>query len=93
MQLVGATQKFIRKPFTTKGIIQGLLSAFITILLLIITLYFAQKEIPELIDLQDINLFLILFASVVLLGIFISWVSNFFAVKKYLKIKTDYLYF
>ncbi len=93
MQLVGATQKFIRKPFTTKGIIQGLLSAFITILLLIATLYFAQKEIPELIDLQDINLFLILFAFVVLLGIFISWISNFFAVKKYLKIKTDYLYF
>ncbi len=93
MQLVGATQSFIRRPFVIKGIIQGIIGAVIAIGLLILTLYTAQKQIPELQAFQDITLLSILFASVVLLGIIISWISTYFAVKKYLKIKTDHLYF
>ncbi len=93
MQLVGATQSFIRKPFVIKGIIQGIIGAVIAIGLLIFTLYTAQQQIPELQAFQDINLLFALFALVIFLGIIISWISTFFAVKKYLKIKTDYLYF
>lgn len=93
MQLIGATQRFIRKPFMIKGIIQGILGAIAAITLLIFTIGFAQKQIPELIDLQDIDLFLLLFAFVIILGIFLSWISTFFAVRKYLKIKTDNLYY
>ncbi len=93
MQLVGATQGFIRKPFIFKSIMQGIYSAFISIVFLAGIIYFSQKEIPELINLQDINIFLILFGTVILLGIFISGLSTFFAVKKYLKMNTDRLYF
>ena len=93
MQLIGATQRFIRKPFMIKGIMQGVIGAIIAIVLLILTIGFAQKQLPELIDLQDIDLFLTLFVFVILLGIFLSWVSTYFAVKKYLKIKTDNLYY
>jgi len=93
MQLVGATQSFIRKPFVIKGIIQGIIGAVIAIGLLIFTLYTAQQQIPELQAFQDINLLFALFALVIFLGIIISWISTFFAVKKYLKIKIDYLYF
>ena len=93
MQLVGATQGFIRKPFIFKSIMQGIYSAFISIVFLAGIIYFSQKEIPELINLQDINIFLILFGTVILLGIFISGFSTFFAVKKYLKMNTDRLYF
>lgn len=93
MQLVGATQGFIRKPFIFKSIMQGIYSAFISIVFLAVIIYFSRKEIPELIDLQDINIFLILFGTVILLGIFISSFSTFFAVKKYLKMNTDQLYF
>ncbi len=93
MQLVGATQRFIRKPFILKSIMQGIYSAFISIVFLAGIIYFSQKEIPELINLQDINTFLILFGTVILLGIFISSFSTFFAVKKYLKMNTDRLYF
>ncbi len=93
MQLVGATQTFIRKPFVIKGIIQGIIGAFITVGLLILTLITAQKQIPELQAFQDIEMLALLFCGVIFLGIIISWISTHLAVKKYLKIKTDNLYF
>ena len=93
MQLVGATQGFIRRPFILKGISQGLYSSLIAILLLGGTLYLSQQEFPELVNLQDFQLFLSLFVIVTLLGIIISWVSTFLAVRKYLRIKGDNLYY
>ncbi len=92
MQLVGATKGFIRKPFLFAGIFQGIFASFIAIGLLWGVLYFAQKEIPELFELQDTQMFLTLFGVVALLGVFISLISTFFAVRKYLKINTSDLY-
>lgn len=93
MQLIGATQQFIRKPFVLNGILQGIIGAIIALILLSGTLYFAQLQVPELIEFQDINLFISLFAIVSVLGIIIAWISTHFAVRKYLKIKTDHLYY
>jgi len=92
MQLVGATQSFIRKPFVIKGIIQGIIGAAISIALLLLSLYAAQKSVPELINFQDIEMLFTMFALVIFLGIIVSWISTYFAVKKYLHIKTDHLY-
>ena len=93
MQLVGATQSFIRRPFVTQGVVPGMAGSMVAIVLLMLTLYFSQKSIPELIDFQDVVLYLLLFGGVMLIGIIISWISTWFAVKKYLKIKTDSLYY
>jgi len=93
MQLVGATRGFISRPFLVRGILQGLYSAFIAIVILGGILYLSQKEMPELINLQDIDLFLSLFGIVMLLGIILSWVSTHFAVRRYLKMDTDRLYY
>lgn len=93
MQLVGATHRFIRRPFIIKGVIQGIIGALIAILILMGIVYLSQREFPDLINLEDINIFLTLFGLVILLGILISWLSNFFAVRKYIKIKTDNLYY
>ena len=92
MQLVGATQKFIQRPFLIKAALNGFLSGVIAIGLLLLLLYFTSQEIPELLELQDIRMFAILFALVILLGIVISWISTFFAVRKYVRMKTDSLY-
>jgi len=93
MQLIGATHGFIRRPFIWKGILQGIIGAFMAIILLSAVIYFAKKEFPELINLQDINMFLSLFGIVILLGIILAWLSNYFAVRKYIRLKSDYLYF
>jgi len=90
---VGATRGFISKPFIWKGILQGLISSVIAILLLAGIIYISQRELPELVNLQDIDLYLSLFLIVIILGIIISWFSNYFAVRKYIRLKTEYLYY
>ncbi|HLS38749.1 MAG TPA: permease-like cell division protein FtsX [Sphingobacterium bovisgrunnientis] len=92
MQLIGATKSFIRKPYIIYGIIHGLIGALIAILLLIFTLQFAQKQVPELIFLQNWAQFVAIFIAVVGLGILISALSTYFAVTKYLKAKSNSLY-
>jgi len=92
MQLIGATQSFIRRPFVLKGIIKGLIGAILAIALLLASLWGAQQSVPELVDFQDIEMLFSLFVLVIILGIVISWISTYFAVKKYLSIKTDNLY-
>ncbi|HRG38564.1 MAG TPA: permease-like cell division protein FtsX [Bacteroidia bacterium] len=93
MQLVGATQGFIRRPFVITGIKHGLYGATIAILLLLALLNFAEKQIPELKDLQDQQMLLYLFGLVVVMGVVISWISTSLAVRKYLRLKSDELYY
>lgn len=93
MQLVGATQGFIRRPFVITGIKHGIYGAVIAILLLVGLLNFAQKQLPELQDLQDERMLLYLFGVVIVMGIIISWISTSLAVRKYLRLKSDDLYY
>ncbi len=93
MQLVGATQGYIRRPFVILSIIHGLVSSLIAILLLTGILYLTQTEIPEIIKLQDYKIFLSLFVIMIFLGILFTGISTFFAVKKYLKINNDKIYY
>ena len=93
MLLVGATRSFISRPFVWKGIVQGIVGAFIAIMLLAGLIFLSQRELPELVNLQQIDLYLSLFGIVVILGILITWFSNYLAVRKYIKIKTDFLYY
>ena len=93
MQLVGATQGFIRRPFVITGIKHGLYGAIIAIILLVGLLNFAQKQLPELQELQDARMLLYLFGLVIVMGIIISWISTSLAVRKYLRLKSDDLYY
>jgi len=92
MQLIGATRNFIRKPYLMYGIFHGLLGALIAILLLIFTLQFAQRQIPDLVFLRNWYEFGAIFAVVVALGILIAGFSTYFAVTKYLRAKSHSLY-
>ena len=92
MQLVGATRSFICRPFIRNGILNGLISAVISlgILLVIVSLLF--QEIPELVQVADLTLYIILVVFILGLGVVLSWLSTWLAVRKYLKMKTDDLY-
>ncbi len=93
MQLVGATQAFIRKPFLQKGLLQGFIAAMIANILLLITIYIIQRNLPTMELLGDFAMLGVLFVIVIALGLIISWISTYFAVRKYLNIKTDSLYY
>lgn len=92
MQLVGATRGFIMKPFIWQGIAQGLWAALIALVLISGMLYVSKSELPELINIQDLQSLIQLFGLVVLLGILISVISTVFAVNKYLNSDLDKLY-
>ena len=92
MQLVGATRNFIRKPFLGYGIIHGLLAGLIAIILLLLTLYFAQQQVPEMIILRNWFEFSMVFIAVIGIGILISGLSTYFAVSKFLRLKIYDLY-
>ena len=93
MQLVGATGSFIRRPFLWSGILQGVLAAFIAIIFLGVILYVSREEVPDLVNLQDLTLIASLFGMVVIAGIVLTYLSTWFAVKKYLRAKADRLYY
>ena len=92
MQLVGATQSFIRGPFVKRGILHGVLSAMIAIMLIMIVMYYLQQILPDLIQIQDIEILAYLFVIVMALGIIISWVSTSLAVRKYLRMRGNKIY-
>ncbi|MDP1622697.1 MAG: permease-like cell division protein FtsX [Bacteroidales bacterium] len=92
MQLVGATERFIRRPMLWRSLLHGVISAFIALLMLMLLTYFALEEIPELLELQDPFMLLALVVFIFVLGAMISWFSTWMAVRKYLRIRTDLLY-
>ncbi len=92
MQLVGATRGFIRRPFLAIGLYNGFFAGVIAALMLWGLIYIAQKEIPELVMLQDKNGFILVYAGVIVLGVVLSFISTFFAVNKHLRTNIDKLY-
>lgn len=93
MQLVGATQHFIRVPFILRSIKHGVIGGLVACALLAGVLYTLLEKIPELRALQDYTLLGILFGAIFVTGILITWISTYFAVRKYLRLKTDDLYY
>lgn len=92
MQLVGATHGYIRKPFLMRSLFYGFIGSVIAIFLLSGLIYFSSREFSGFIGFEVYDLVGILFFLVMACGIFISFVSTFFAVNKYLFIKPDKLY-
>jgi cell division transport system permease protein len=92
MQLVGATRWFIIKPYISRAIINGIVSALIASGLLILILQLFSRY-TELIDIKkELKYLAIIFFGLILLGIIISLISTVFAVSKYLRTKLDSLY-
>jgi len=93
MQMVGATKKFIRRPFIWRSIRLGIIGSLMAIAGMGVVLYYVDKSFPEFELIQNQLTIGALFASVFLLGILISWWSTFFATQRFLNLKTDQLYY
>ena len=92
MQMVGATRRFITKPFDRRAIINGIISAVFAIGGLLLLIYFADRNIPELKDLHNLPMLGLLMVGILLLGVLISLLSTHRSVVKYLKMHLDDLY-
>jgi cell division transport system permease protein len=92
MTLVGATGSYIRRPFLLKSVLQGLISAIVALCLLM-TVFFALNNVIETIEISfSWQVLILLIASLIFIGIFITLVSTWFALNKYLRMKLDDLY-
>ncbi|MFD2543244.1 cell division protein FtsX [Lacinutrix gracilariae] len=92
MQMVGATKRFIRKPFVFKSVQLGIIGAIIALIGMAVVLYYLNLTFPELDLMRNPILIGALFAAVFILGIIITWISTFFATQRFLNLKTDQLY-
>jgi cell division transport system permease protein len=92
MQMVGATRGFISKPMNIRAIINGAISALIAIAIIFGLILLFENMVPYLRDLRDNSKLVILFVSLVILGIGITLLSTYRSVMKYLRMKLDELY-
>lgn len=92
MQMVGATKSFIRRPFVWRNIRLGIIGAVLAIIALYAALYYVDQKFPKFEFLTDYEALGIVFGGVLLIGIFITWISTFFATQRFLNLRTDDLY-
>ncbi|SNY94630.1 cell division protein FtsX [Flagellimonas pacifica] len=93
MQMVGATKKFIRKPFIWTNVKLGMLGATISLVALGVVLYYVNTNFPELNIFHDVIVLIILFTGIFGLGVLISWFSTHIATQRFLNLRTDDLYY
>ena len=93
MQLVGATKSFIRRPFLWHSLRLGFLGALVSCAMLGGVLWFLTTRFPEFNIFTDQLYLAILGGLLLIAGLFIAYICTFFAVRRYLNLKTDQLYF
>lgn len=93
MQMVGATKHFIRRPFIWKNIRLGFIGSIIAMSGVSGVVYILDNTWPQLELLSDKLLLGGLLLFIILMGIFIAWLSTFFATQRFLNLRTDELYY
>ena len=92
MQLVGATNGYIRRPFLFQAIIQGIVSSIIGLALLA-GLFYALNNVLESVEIKfDQYSFILLTSSILSIGLVITFVSTWLSLNKFLRMKLDDLY-
>lgn len=93
MQLVGATRSFIRAPFLVQAMFQGLFSAFVSIMALLVILFFLRNGFEQLFEIFRLDLLLLVMGIVICSGLAICLISTYFVVNKLVSLKKDELYY
>lgn len=94
MQLVGAKNSFIRRPFVRRSIVNSLISTLIASLLLIGSAYMIQMQIGTTFDfLQAADIIIPSVILITIIGITINYIATALAVNRYLRMHTNQLYF
>ncbi len=92
MQLVGATGAFIQRPFLLRSLFYGFLAGVLACGLIYGFTYYMNSIIDGLQELQDLEGFLMLYGTILLMGMIVGYFSSLRAIRKYLKMSLDELY-
>ena len=93
MKLVGATPAFIRRPFIVSNVINGIVASVIAMLLLSGCIYYLMSEMENFTTLLSVPMMVLVFLSVLILGIILTAVSAYWAVNRYIRMDRDDLYY
>jgi len=92
MQLVGATKKFIQKPFLINNLVLSIFACIVGNMILVFVLIILMNQIPETRNFLSIDQLIYLIMIISLINLGISFFSTLMCVRKYLNLKTDQLY-
>ncbi len=92
MQLVGATDGFIQRPFLVHGAMQGAIGGTLACVLLVILQQAAVRNIEGLILLQEYSKLGFLMIGIILLGVLVGLACTYQSLSRYLRISLDELY-
>jgi cell division transport system permease protein len=92
MQLVGATNSFIRSPFLYRSAAHGIIAGIIASGGLYGLYFYASQEIDGIAQLEQDNILYIIFGALVIVGITIAIFGTFRAIQKYLAMSLEELY-
>jgi cell division transport system permease protein len=92
MELVGASWGFISRPYRKRSVLYGFISGLIALGMLAALWFFIQKNGAEINLLFKSPVFWGSIVGLLLLGMFISWLSTYYVVNKYLRMRLDDLY-
>ena len=92
MLLVGATPKFVRKPFVTKGLLQGVWGGLIAVVMLALLLLYGNNVAPDFVDFSAMLYIVIILAAVFVFSILFTILISTFSVNRYIRINDERLY-
>ncbi|MCU0419416.1 MAG: permease-like cell division protein FtsX [Cyclobacteriaceae bacterium] len=92
MQLVGARDWFIQRPFLGRAAFHGLLAGVLASMTLIGLLVLADNQIEDIRQIQNTERLVILFSGLLVSGVVIAVAGTYRAVYKYLQLSLDELY-
>lgn len=92
MKLVGASWRFIRRPFVCRAVVVGLVAALIAVVVLAGCVYALVQYEPDAMTVITWQVMAVTAASVFLSGIVITAVCSSISVNKFLRMKAGELY-
>jgi len=93
MKLVGASWSFIRRPFLTRSLILGIVSAVLANGLIVAGLYWLHKFEPQIHAVIGLKVVVIVAAAVFCFGLLITYLCTFFSLNRYLRMNSNELYY
>ena len=93
MNLVGARWNFIRRPFMAQSFVLGVVSALLADSILFGSLCWLYEFEPQIANIIDLRAVVMVFGAVMVFGIVITAVCTLVSVNKYLKMRSNELYY